>query len=138
MLDTFPSLIKEDIKQYVSIHWTTRVPKNKVSMANLSYRDKKTVLSNLLYKKENGKIKKIFIYIRKGLSKETPYDLYRNIIGKNNFNAPQRESYRGHRVELVSFSNDMGRIIVADVEIPDKQFYFTIWDINCRNYIEIE
>jgi hypothetical protein len=137
MLELFPSIDKNVLIDYIFIKWKAKLPKGKISFKHKDYVERFRKLSGLFYIKEKGDIRKITAHISKGLSKHTPYDLYKVLVG-NDIHIEGRELLRGEKVELIQFSPDKRKIIVRKSESSFECYVFSIWDINANFYIETE
>jgi hypothetical protein len=138
MITTFKDLNERNLREYIADRWKAKIPGNRVSLSGLSYKEKVTVIADWFEKRDLGKIKHIYAYINKGLSKSTPYDFYLELLGANAINAERRSLQRGEKVELLGFDKYQMRLEVADLKWIGYTFEFLVWDINARKYIEIE
>jgi len=138
MNETFKALNKKELNVFINESWKKRKLTSKISMSNLEYREKRDLLQSLLIKKAFGEIKHIYVTINKCLSKDTPFDMYKSMIGTGNLYVQRRELQRGSEVELLRFDENGIKILVEDLNWKGYEFYFLVYDINCRNYIRIE
>jgi hypothetical protein len=138
MNETFKTLNKKELNAFINESWKKRKIASKISMRILNYKEKRDLLQSLLNKKQNGEIKHIYVTINKCLSKETPFDMYKAMIGAKNLYVQRRELQRGSEVELLRFDENGIKILIEDLNWKGYEFYFLVYDINCCKYIRIE
>ena len=123
----------DELKHFISENWE-RTPKlHNISLRKLDYKQKHTLVTNLLQRKEVGEISKIYLYLIGGMPKGIPTEMY-NAVVKKQLNG--RDKIRSKKVVLNCMTDDRVRIDVSE----EKGFFrheFTIWDIDCRKAIEI-
>jgi len=139
MVNMFAHIDKQSLCCYIDEKWETRKPKGNLCLRDMTYKEKKQALDLLLQYKSTETIKGIYFKLTKCMSKELSVEMYNAIIGKNYINEWGRETLRGQRVEFMGFSPDGIKIIVQPTKLDSAagDYMFSIYDINCRGYIEI-
>jgi len=131
--DLFTKINSDQLKKFISDHWEITPKLHNISLRKLNYKQKHSLMIDLLHKRDTNDLKKIYLYLKGDMPKGIPTEMYNAVVKKQ---LPKREELRGKRVVLNYMTDDRIRIDVSE----EQGFFrheFTIWDIDCRKTIEI-
>jgi len=123
----------DELKKFISENWEITPKWHNISLRNLNYKQKYSLVTDLLHKRDTNGLKKIYLYLKGDMPKGIPSEMYNAVVRAQLTN---REKLRGKKVVLNCMTDDRIRIDVSE----EQGFFrheFTIWDIDCRKAIEI-
>jgi hypothetical protein len=133
----FKNIKYRELHTFIESNWEHRAPKGKISMQNTEYKERVTILFSVFVKKKFGEIADIHLKLNKCLSKSTPHKFYEALIGKEKYNEPGREGVRGEWVRFIGFNEQRTLIQIQELHDRKRFYWFSVYDINLANYIEL-